>query len=317
MNPISALLTALVGVTAVYLGAWGRAFIAAKRTAGSSRLPANDTRFPNALQLTIGFVTNFFDTLGIGSYAPTTAIFKLAKIVDDRLIPGTMMIGHTLGTTAQTFLFVTAVPVDSTTLFSMIGAAILGAWLGAGVAAKLPKRKIQTSMGIGLLLAAILMFLGAGGPFDQMTGLKLLPGGGTEIGVAGLKLAIAVVVSFVLGTLMTVGIGFYAPCMVTIYLLGMHPKSAFPIMMGSCAFLMPVAALRFIREKSYANRPALGLSIAGVVGVLIAFYIVKEMRLEYMLWLVDGVLFYTSITMLRSAFAGSREGAPEAVEVEA
>jgi uncharacterized membrane protein YfcA len=317
MNPITGLIAALIGITGVYLAAWGRAFMAAKRAIGSSRSPADDTRLPTALHLAIGFVTNFFDTIGIGSYAPTTAIYKLKKVVDDRLIPGTMTIGHTLGTTVQTVLFTAAVPVDVTTLFSMIGAAILGAWLGAGVVAKWPKRKIQVGMGIALLVAGTLMFFSNGGPFDQMTGIKVLPGGGDAIGVTGIKLAIAVGVNFVLGALMTLGIGLYAPCMITIYLLGMTPRAAFPIMMGSCAFLMPVAAIRFIKEKSYSNRPALGLTMAGFVGVLIAFRWFMSLPIEYVKWVVVAVVLYTSISMLRSAFAGSATSARETVEVEA
>jgi len=317
MNPITGLITALIGLTAVYLGAWGRAFTSAKHIAGSLRSPADDTRFPTALQLIIGFVTNFFDTLGIGSYAPTTAIYKLKKIVDDRLIPGTMTIGHTLGTTVQTILFTAAVPVDVTTLFSMIGAAILGAWLGAGVVAKWPRRKIQIGMGVALLVAGTLMFLSAGGPFEQMTGIKGVPGGGDAIGVTGTKLVIAIGVNFVLGALMTLGIGLYAPCMITVFLLGMNPKAAFPIMMGSCAFLMPVAAIRFIKEKSYSNRPALGLTLAGVPGVLLAYTWFQSLPIDKVKWVVVAVVLYTAIAMLRSAFATSDQSAPEPARAEA
>ena len=52
-------------------------------------------RWPTPIELVIGFVTDFFDTLGIGSFAPTTAIYKLRRIVPDELIPGTLNAGHT------------------------------------------------------------------------------------------------------------------------------------------------------------------------------------------------------------------------------
>jgi uncharacterized membrane protein YfcA len=200
MNPITGLLIALGALNALFVGAWGKVIASARHAVKPS--PATDVRFPTGLQLGVGFVTNFFDTLGIGSYAPTTAMFKLKKMVNDRIIPGTLTVGHNLSTTVQTFIFTAIVPVDVTTLFTMIGASILGAWLGAGVVAKWPKRKIQIGMGIALLCASILIFfLGGGaqpGPFEQLTGIKVLTGG-EAIGVSGAKLGIAAGINFLLG----------------------------------------------------------------------------------------------------------------------
>jgi uncharacterized membrane protein YfcA len=141
-----------------------------------------------------------------------------------------------------------------------------------------------------------------------MRQLNLFPAGGNTSGVRGVSLAIGIVGNFMLGALMTLGIGLYAPCMILVSLLGMNPKAAFPIMMGSCAFLMPVGSLRFIRERSYNLRAALGLAIGGVPGVLLAAYIVKELPLYAVRWLVVVVVVYTAVTMLMSA---SREQAPE------
>ena len=249
---------------------------------------------PNAGQITVGAFTNFFDTLGIGSYATTTTIYRIFGMVDDRIIPGTLNVGHTLPTVVQTFIYTTIIPVDVPTLFAMIGASILGAWLGAGVVARWPKRNVQIGMGVALLVAAGLMF---------MTQLKLFPGGGEALGVTGFKFVIAVGVNFLLGALMTLGIGLYAPCMILVSLLGMNPKAAFPIMMGSCAFLMPTGSIRFIREQSYHLRAALGLALGGIPGVLLAAYIVKELPLGTVRWLVIAVVVYTSISMLWSARA--------------
>ena len=285
MNPITGLLVALASLSAVFLGYWG----------------GKDDRFPSPLQMGVGYVTNFFDTLGIGSYATTTAFFRFKKMVDDRLIPGTLNIGHTLPTIVQTFIYTTIIPVDVVTLFSMIGASILGAWLGAGVVARWPKRNVQIGMGIALLVAAVLMF---------MTQLNLFPAGGEAIGVHGTKLAIAVGVNFCLGALMTLGIGLYAPCMILVYLLGMNPKAAFPIMMGSCAFLMPIGSMRFIREKSYDSRAAVGLLAGGVPAVLLAADIVKSLPLYAVRWLVIVVVIYTALSMLWSAFSSARDASP-------
>ena len=284
MKPITGLLAALAAVAAFFVGGWTAMIVRSKQKVS----------LPSPLDAGVGVFTNFFDTLGIGSYATTTTLFRLFKMVDDRVIPGTLNVGHTLPTVVQTFIYTSIIPVDVPTLFSMIGASILGAWLGAGVVARWPRRTVQIGMGIALLVAACLMF---------MTQLKLFPGGGDALGVAGAKLVIAVVVNFILGALMTLGIGLYAPCMILVSLMGMNPKTAFPIMMGSCAFLMPTGSIRFIREQSYSMRAAFGLLVGGIPGVLLAAYIVKELPLDMVRWLVIAVVIYTSISMLWSAYS--------------
>ena len=156
MNPISALLTALAALSVAFVGLWTSAVIAARRSpeGSSDGDPATDARFPNPLHIAVGFFTNFFDALGIGSFATTTALFRAFKMVPDRIIPGTLNVGHTLPTVVQAFIFTKLIPVDVLTLISMIVAAVLGAWLGAGVVAKWPKRKVQIGMGVALLAAA-------------------------------------------------------------------------------------------------------------------------------------------------------------------
>lgn len=240
----------------------------------------------------IGFITNFFDTLGIGSYAPTTSFFKLWKLVPDEQIPGTLNVGHTIPTIIQAFIYISVVKVDVTTLVLMIAASVLGAWLGAGVVARWSRRKIQVGMGIALLVMAV---------FFLLKQINYLPGGGAELGLTGPKLMLAVAANAVLGALMTLGIGLYAPCMVVISLLGMDQSTAFPIMMGSCAFLMPVGSLRFIRESRYNLKSALGLALGGIPGVLIAAFVFTTLDVRMVRWLVIVVVVYTAIMMLRSA----------------
>ena len=301
MNPITALLTTLGVLTAVFVTGWTRAVMAARRQPTSDQSPATDTRPPTLFQIALGAVTNFLDSLGIGSFATTTAMFRLTKMVPDRIIPGTLNAGHTLPTIVQAFVFTSIIPVDVLTLFSMIAAAVLGAWLGAGVVAQWPRRKVQIGMGMALLAAAVFML---------MRQLDLFPAGSAEIGVRGVKLAIAVGGNFLLGALMTLGIGLYAPCMILVSLLGMSERTAFPIMMGSCAFLMPVGSLRFIRERSYSLRAALGLAIGGIPGVLLAVYIVKSLPLYAVRWLVIAVVLYTAVTMLLAG-TSAKESAVE------
>jgi uncharacterized membrane protein YfcA len=152
-------------------------------------------------------------------------------------------------------------------------------------------------MGIALLVASVLVALSAMGR---------LPGGGEALGLTGGKLILAIGINFALGALMTLGIGLYAPCMIMISLLGMNPAAAFPVMMGSCAFLMPTAGIQFIKKAKYDLRAALGLALGGVPAVLIAAFIVKSLPLTAMRWLVVAVVLYTAVSLLRSASAEPR-----------
>jgi uncharacterized membrane protein YfcA len=290
INPILALQGALGALTALFVAGWSAAVVAARRSPTPS--PATDARLPTLTEIGIGALTNFFDTLGIGSFATTTALFRFLRLVPDRIIPGTLNSGHTLPTVVQAFIYTTMVKVDVLTLFAFIAAAVLGAWLGAGIVASWPKRRVQIGMGVALLVAATLML---------MTQLNLFPGGGEALGVRGIRLLIGVSVNFLLGALMSLGIGLYAPCMILVSLLGMNPTAAFPIMMGSCAFLMPVGSLRFIRERCYSLRAAFGLAIGGIPGVLLAAFIVTSLPIHAVRWLVIVVVVYTAVTMLYSA----------------
>jgi uncharacterized membrane protein YfcA len=151
MNPITGLLTGLGVLTVGYVAGWVKAVRDTRTVSPAGDSPATDRRFPNAFQIALGTVTNFFDALGIGSFATTTAVFRLRKMVPDRIIPGTLNVGHTLPTITQAFIFTAVIPVDVLTLFSMIAAAVLGAWLGAGIVAGWPKRKVQIGMGTARL----------------------------------------------------------------------------------------------------------------------------------------------------------------------
>jgi len=249
-------------------------------------------RWPSAADAAIGFITNFFDTLGIGSFAPTTAIFKFQRRIPDEAIPGTLNVGHALPTLAQAVIFIAAVSVDLWTLMGMIAAAVLGAWLGVGIVARLPRRSIQIGMGVALLFAALLYLA---------KNLNWMPSGGDALGLDGVRLVFAIGVSFVLGALMMLGVGMYAPCLILVSLLGMNPLAAFPIMMGSCAFLMPVGGARFVQTGRYDPRGALGLTLGGIPGVLIAAFIVKSLPIVWLRWLVTAVVLYAAMQMLSSA----------------
>jgi uncharacterized membrane protein YfcA len=270
-------------------------------------LPRHKNPAPTPLLAAIGFVTDFLDTLGIGSFAVTTSLFKFFRAVPDERIPGTLNVGHALPTVVEALIYIVIVAVEPKTLLLLIVAAIAGAWFGAGFVARWPRRYVQIGMGAALLAAAALFILT--GIFGSHFGLS-----GTALGLDGVRLWIAVAINFCLGALMTVGIGLYAPCMIMVSLLGMSPVAAFPIMMGSCAFLMPIASLRFIRFDAISMRAVLGLTLGGIPGVLIAAYIVKSLPLNAVRWLVVLVVLYAAIVMLRSAFAPRPETTDYAYE---
>jgi uncharacterized membrane protein YfcA len=239
-----------------------------------------------------GFITNFFDTLGIGSFAQQTAIFKFFKLIDDRLIPGTMNVGNTIPTVTQAFIFMTVVQVDPLTLVTMSTAAPLGALLGAGKVSRMSRRGIQIGLGSGLLAVGLIIIAGF---------LDWLPTGGEAIGLRGWKLALIVGMSFIFGALQTIGVGFYAPCMAVVYALGMHPLTAFPIMMTATAMLMAAGGAKFVKQGAYDRKVAFSLTIAGVIGVFIAAFVVKSLPLLILKWVVLCVVLYTSGYMFLAA----------------
>ncbi|MBP6514357.1 MAG: sulfite exporter TauE/SafE family protein [Steroidobacteraceae bacterium] len=281
------LLLALLGVAAVAFSVfWWREL---RRHAGPHQ--------PTAWQAGVGFISDFLDTLGIGSFATTTSLWRARGTVADEKIPGTLNVGHTLPTIAQALIYTVIIEVEVATLVSMIIAAVLGAWLGAGIVTRLPRHGVQVGMGIALLVAALLILGRLLGAF---------PAGGDALGLQGWLFVLALLGNMALGALMTIGIGAYAPIMIMVSLLGMNEKAAFPIMMGSCAFLMPIAGARFIRSGAYDARAALGLTVLGVPAVLLAAYIVKELPLDTVRWLVLAVVVYTAASMLLTARSESR-----------
>lgn len=294
IDPIVTLFVALGLFTAYYLYVVGKAVRQRAKT---------ESVKPSAKLFAAGFVTQFFDTLGIGSFATTTSIFRFGRFVPDELIPGTLNVSLTLSAIVQTYLFTRLVPVAPLTLISMIVAAILGASVGAPIVARWPRVRIQVGMGTALLIFAAILL---GGMF------KVLPAGGEALALTGPKLIFAIAANFMLGALMTLGIGLYAPCMILVSLLGLTPAAAFPIMMGSCAFLMPVASAGFVKAERYHVRAVVSIALAAIPSVILAFLWFRTLPLRAVQWLVLVVVVYAAIGLLRSAW---RERATQRVAV--
>lgn len=282
----------LLGLLTLLGGLFLAALLYAARTRGQLR--------PSKEAIGLGAVTNFFDTLGIGSFAPTTAYIKLRELVPDSFIPATLNVGHCLPTVAQALIFINLVRVDPVLLVACIAAAVAGAVIGAPIVLRLPTRSVQLVVAVALLIASGLY---------AATNLGLMPGGGDALSLAPGFAVFAVVAHFVLGALMAFGIGLYAPSLVLLSLLGLNPTAAFPIMMGACAFLMPVSGLRFMRTERIDLRVVLGMALGGIPAVLLAAFVIKSLPLQALRWGVVVVVLYSATLLLRSALRPARAAA--------
>jgi uncharacterized membrane protein YfcA len=244
-------------------------------------------------------VTSFFDALGIGCFAPTTAYFKFRRLVPDELIPATMISGYALAAATEGFVFITAVQVDPVLLGASIAASVLGAVLGVSIAARLPVTPIRLAMGLGLLIAAVTF---------ACSNLGLMPHGGSATALPPLLAAVVVAASFGLGILMNLGIGNFAPTLILVSLLGMDPRAAFPIMMGSAALLMVTSGARIVSARPLNLALVLGMTLGGIPAVLVAALVVRSLPLETLRWGVVAVVTYAGAVMLRAAMV--RRSAP-------
>jgi hypothetical protein len=254
---------------------------------------------PKAEALALGAVTNFFDTLGIGSFAPTMAWFKFRRMVEDRLIPCTMLVGHTPPAMLQgiIFLMLLGVMVDPILLTGCIIALTMGGLLGAPIAARSKVWAVQLIMAVALMIAAALYAL---------TNLSLMPGGGAATSLPVELMIIAIAANFVFGALLNFGIGNYAPTLVMLSLMGMDPRLCFPIMAGGASLAAVGASVRHINYGEVDLRVAGGLALGGIPAVLVAVFIVKSMPITVLRWLVVVVVLYAALIMLREAFRGRR-----------
>lgn len=286
VSPIPVLLGGLALVTVWFVVAWWRS---ARR--------GHPHRPPSPFQLAIGAVSLFFDTLGIGNYAPTTAVFRFLRMVPDEHIPGTLNVGSSVPVALEAFAFVTAIAVDPLTLGLLVPVGALGGYVGAGIVSRLPRRQLQLAMAAALL---------AGATFMTLTNLQWIPGGGDAIGFTGGTLVVATLLNFFFCALNALGIGSYAPSLIAFSLLGMNPRAAFPVMMGSAAYGLPLAGIKFARTDKYDGKAALGIALGGIPGVLLAAYVVKSLPLEAIRWLVVVVVLYAGVSLLRTALRHAR-----------
>jgi uncharacterized membrane protein YfcA len=285
-----------ITVLLVALAALGITFTFVLITTARKR---GETR-PRAEAIGLGAVTNFFDTLGIGSFATTTAWIKFRRMVPDSFIPATLNAGHALPTVVQSaiYLVILGVRVDPVLLASCIAAAVLGSLIGVPLVVRASVRLVQGIVGVALLIAAALY---------AMSNLNLFPIGGSATALPTLEMSVAVAVHFLLGALMAFGIGLYAPSLILLSLLGLDPRLAFPIMASACAFLMPATGFSFVKSSRIDLRIVIAIAIGGIPATIVAALLVKEMPIVWLRWGVVVVVLYAAFLLLRSAIKGPQE----------
>jgi uncharacterized membrane protein YfcA len=293
---VAILLGALSVLAAAYILALSRAALAEARRLGAPPWPGPES-------VILGAAANFFDTLGIGSFAPTTAWLKLRRLVPDSYIPTILNAGHGLPTLVEALIFINLVKVDPWLMAACIAAAVTGALAGARLVVRLPVRAVRGVVAAALLLAAAAFVA---------KNLDLMPGGGTALSLPPPLFAVAVAAYFVFGALMTCGIGLFAPSLILLPLLGMNPTASFPMMMGACAFLMPVSGLRFLRSERMDVRLVIGIALGGIPAVLLAALVVKSLPLTTLRWGVVVVALYAAVLLLRGALSPAAAGDAEA-----
>lgn len=286
MNPVSILLIILWSYSAVFIILLLKDIFTHRKLLEKNKMTHN---------IIISTLSNFFDTLGIGSFGIAASAWKFTKSIPDDLIPGTLNTAFAIPTVVEASIYIRRIEMDIPTLVLMIAASVIGASIGAKIIIKLNITKIRITMGIALLgiTAVMLCKINAAGPFGII---------GTAKGLDGQMLLAAIAGNFILGALMPAGIGLYAPCMALILLLGMSADAAFPVMMGSCAFLMPSAGITFIRKGTYHRSSAIPMTLSGIIGVLIAGSFVTALPLTLLTYLACAIMIICAGTFFRDAW---------------
>lgn len=240
------------------------------------------------------FIIYFLSTFGVSDYAISTALYRATKWVNDKKLPGTLNTQCVLPVAVMALVYIKSIEVDTLTLVLCIISQTLGSYILPRFVVKFPISTIRKVIGFGLLGATGLILLSK---------LNLFPMGGTLTGLSGFKLYITVFLFAIFGAMNPIGVGSYPITMFTVYAMGLHPVVAFPIMMGACTFSIPVGSMEFIRLGEYSRKITLISSIIGILGVLLAAFVVKSMNISMLQWLVAIILMYSATTMLYKEFA--------------
>ena len=252
----------------------------------------------NIVMAIYSFVLFLLSTLGISDFAISMAAYPKLKWVDTKKMPGTLNVQCTIPAAVMALAFINAIKIDLLTLIVPIACQMIGSYLAPRYVVKLPANTIKKVMSVGLFISAGFILAGKFG---------WIAGGGEATELTGIKLVILGCCTFVWGALNNIGIGSYSTTMATVYALGLNPAASFPIMMGSSAFSVPMGSMQFIKLDSYNRKITLFTSTLGVIGVLIAVFVVKNLDLAALQWVVVIVILYSAVSMMQGAIKEDKE----------
>lgn len=252
---------------------------------------ANESRSKKWPLLLTGFVANVADTLGLGSFAVVVACNHRWKFVDDKQLPGTLNAHSVLPAMLQSILFLNFVEMDMALLLAFVAAACVGGIFSGLLVSKLDKQTIRILMVAGFSVIGLLI---------AANQLDLLPVGGEATTLPLNRYWIGIPAMVLAGMLPGIGAGLYVPIQVILFLLGLSPLVAFPIMTTAGAIVQSLTAYTFVVKKEVAVKESLWLTLSGMVGVAIAVPLVTYVNLTTLRWLLVGIVFYNAWMMWKT-----------------
>jgi uncharacterized membrane protein YfcA len=210
----------------------------------------------------IGFISNLLDTVGIGSFAVIVAMRKMLGVMpDDVKLIGSMNIQAVITALAQMLIFLHYIKLDLTTMLVSIAMITLGGFLSGLIAVRINKAIVHNVMLIAFIVTGILLFL---------IQLDVLQFTSTSDAITGIRLGIFAIFMLIAGMLPAFGVGYYSLVKTSIFLFGVNPIIAFPIMAAASSYQMPVTAITFMSKNKFYTKSSILLAIFGLIGVFIA-----------------------------------------------
>ena len=168
----------------------------------------------------------------------TKAFFAMRNFLklmpDNKTYNGSLVVQAALPTAVQSILFLGLVQVDTLMLVVSCVSIAIGGIISGYLINRVSRQGILYVMLITFMISAALLVLNK---------FHLLNIGGELTYVRGDKLIILAVVMLLAGMLPAFGVGYYSIVLVIIFMLGISPIVAYPIMTTASAVQMPMTAI--------------------------------------------------------------------------
>lgn len=253
-----------------------------------------------------GIVAFIADTIGVGSFAVNVAMSKLFNTFRDDELPAVNNGAQVIPGTIESLFFMQWISVDLTTLLTLVTGTCIGGILGGAIVSRLSKQAIRLAMMGCFLLIMSLLFCHQ---------LHLLRMDGDVVALHAWRLVLGFFAMILCGALTSVGIGLFAMIQGVLFLLGVSPLVAFPIMMTAGAMQQPLTTLVFLQQRKIPLKKTLILSLAGCVGVGITLPLFSHLTISWLHSLLLVILLYNFIAIGRTYLQTRRAiNAPEVIQ---